>query len=72
MVTGDTLEKFKKANREKILAGETSTPEIPMGEEWPEKHNQTDRTLGRCPIVTINPVTLSMSNVAKCSGSVFF
>ncbi len=40
VVTGDTLEKLKKTNREKILAGETSTPEIPMPEEWPEKHNQ--------------------------------
>lgn len=40
VVTGDTLDKFKKANREKILAEETRTPEIPMPEQWPEKHNQ--------------------------------
>lgn len=40
VVTGDILEKFKEANREKILAGGKSIPEIPMPETWPEKLNK--------------------------------
>jgi nitroreductase len=40
VVMGDTLEKFKEANLEKLKAGSSSTPEIPMPEKWPEKHNE--------------------------------
>ncbi len=40
MVIGDTLEKFKKANLEKLQSGATSIPEIPTPEKWPEKHNE--------------------------------
>jgi nitroreductase len=40
VVIGDTLEKLKKVNLEKFQTGATSTPEIPMPEKWPEKHNQ--------------------------------
>ncbi|MFH0844550.1 MAG: nitroreductase [Pseudomonadota bacterium] len=40
VVTGDTLEKFKKANTEKILAGKSSPPEIPMPKEWHDDLNK--------------------------------
>jgi nitroreductase len=36
VVTGETLEKFKKANRQKSMDGETDSSEIPMPEVWPE------------------------------------
>jgi len=36
VVSGEPLEKFKKANRERCLADESPTPEIAMPEIWPD------------------------------------
>jgi nitroreductase len=36
VVTGETLERFKKANRQKSLDGEVHSSEIPMPEVWPD------------------------------------
>ena len=36
VVTGETLERFKKANRQKCMDGEVHSSEIPMPEVWPE------------------------------------
>lgn len=36
VVTGETLERFKKANRQKCMDGEIHSSEIPMPEVWPE------------------------------------
>lgn len=40
VVMGEILEKFKKGNREKLLSGEKSFPDVPMPEAWPEKPNK--------------------------------
>lgn len=40
VIMGEVLEKFRKANRGKILAGESSPPEIPMPKEWPGDLNK--------------------------------
>jgi len=40
VVTGDTLRNFQKANCEKMFAGEATSPEIPMPEEWPGNLNK--------------------------------
>lgn len=40
VVTGDKLEKFRKANCAEMLAGEAISPEIPMPEEWPANLNK--------------------------------
>lgn len=34
-VTGEPLEQFKRENKEALLAGRTSAPDIPMPGEWP-------------------------------------
>ncbi|MBW2118686.1 MAG: nitroreductase [Deltaproteobacteria bacterium] len=36
VVTGETLERFKKANRQKCMDGDVHSSEIPMPEVWPE------------------------------------
>jgi nitroreductase len=36
VVTGEPLERFKRANKEALLAGQTSIPDIPMPSKWPE------------------------------------
>jgi len=36
VVTGEPLERFKSANKEALLAGQTSMPDIPMPTKWPE------------------------------------
>jgi nitroreductase len=36
VVTGEPLERFKRANKEALLAGRTSIPDIPMPSKWPE------------------------------------
>ena len=46
VVIGNTLGKFKKANLEKFQARATRTPEIPMPEKLPEKHNERYAEMG--------------------------
>ena len=36
VATGDALERFKKENREALLSGKESTPDVAMPEEWPD------------------------------------
>jgi nitroreductase len=37
VVTGEPLARFKSANKEALLAGQTSIPDIPMPTKWPER-----------------------------------
>jgi len=46
-VTGEPLEKFKKQNREALLAGKVSDPDIPMPEVWPDAYKMRYRELGK-------------------------
>ncbi len=46
-VTGEPLEKFKKQNREALLAGQASHPDIPMPEAWPDAYKMRFRELGK-------------------------
>jgi len=46
-VTGKPLEKFKKQNREALLAGKASQPDIPMPEVWPDANKSRYRELGK-------------------------
>ena len=36
VATGETLERFKKENREALLSGKKPDPDVPMPEKWPE------------------------------------
>ncbi len=36
LANGDALERFKKENREALLAGKKPEPDVPMPEKWPE------------------------------------
>lgn len=40
MATGEPLARFKSANKEALLAGQTSLPDIPMPTKWPEALQQ--------------------------------
>jgi len=46
-VTGEPLEKFKKQNREALLAGQASQPDIPMPGVWPDANKSRYRELGK-------------------------
>jgi nitroreductase len=46
-VTGEPLEKFKKQNREALLAGKASQPDIPMPDIWPDANKLRYRELGK-------------------------
>ena len=46
-VTGEPLEKFKKQNREALLAGIASQPDIPMPAVWPDANKSRYRELGK-------------------------
>ena len=46
-VTGKPLEKFKKQNREALLAGQASQPDIPMPVVWPDTYKSRYRELGK-------------------------
>jgi len=47
VVTGEPLEKFKKQNREALLAGQASQPDIPMPDVWPLTYKSRYRELGK-------------------------
>jgi Nitroreductase len=54
VVIGDTLEKFKEANLEKLQTGATSSPEISMPEKWPEKPNERYTEFGKRLLNALN------------------
>lgn len=47
VATGDRLEEFKKENKEAILAGEPSVPEISMPQAWPDANLMRYKMLGK-------------------------
>ena len=46
-VTGKPLERFKKKNREALLAGQASQPDVPMPGVWPDANKSRYRELGK-------------------------
>jgi nitroreductase len=47
VVTGDTLESFKKANRDKFLKGEAQSSDVPMPGMWPGPHKKRYVIVGK-------------------------
>ncbi|MGD9033433.1 MAG: nitroreductase [Desulfobacteraceae bacterium] len=47
VVTGDTVEGFKKANRTKFLKGEAQSPDVPMPGSWPDTHKERYAGVGK-------------------------
>ena len=47
VVTGEPLERFKKENKEALLSGQTSNPDIPMPKKWPEALKKRSVDLGK-------------------------
>jgi nitroreductase len=52
-VTGEPLEKFKKQNREALIAGKVSHPDIPMPEAWPAAYKMRYRELGKSVLASL-------------------
>lgn len=46
-VTGEPLDKFKQQNREALLSGKISTPDIPMPMGWPDIYKKRYSELGK-------------------------
>ena len=47
VVTGDVLEKFKKANMQKVVEGTAQNPDVPMPEKWPDALKNRYRGIGK-------------------------
>lgn len=47
VVTGEPLARFKKANKEALLAGQTSMPDIPLPKKWPDALKKRRLDLGK-------------------------
>ncbi len=47
VLTGQALERFKRANRQSIIAGESPAPEITMPSAWPDAHWKRYRDVGQ-------------------------
>ena len=45
--TGESLAEFKRKNREALLKGKTSTPDIPMPQVWPDRNKLRYKALGK-------------------------
>ena len=54
VVTGEPLEKFKKANREKCVAGEAHMSEITMPEIWPETLKKRYVDVGKSVLTSLS------------------
>ena len=52
-VTGEPLEKFKKQNREALITGNVSHPDIPMPEAWPDAYKMRYRELGKSVLASL-------------------
>jgi nitroreductase len=53
VMTGKPLEAFRKANVEKLAAGEPFRPDVPMPEIWPEHMKKRYGELGRIILATL-------------------
>jgi len=53
VLTGKPLEAFRKANSEKLAAGEPFRPDVPMPEIWPEHMKKRYGELGRILLATL-------------------
>jgi len=47
VVTGEVLEKFKKANMQKLMEETVQHPDVPMPEKWPDALQQRYRGIGK-------------------------
>jgi nitroreductase len=47
VVTGERLERFKRANKEALLTGKTALPDIPIPKKWPDALKQRHLELGK-------------------------
>ena len=52
-VTGEPLEKFKKRNREALISGNVSLPDIPMPAAWPAAYKMRYRELGKSVLASL-------------------
>jgi nitroreductase len=53
-VSGEALEKFKQQNREALLSGIESTPDIPMPVVWPVAYKKRYSDLGKGVLESLN------------------
>ncbi len=53
VVTGEPLEAFKKANRQKILDGVIPSPDIPMPLEWPDRMKARYMGIGKSVLTAL-------------------
>jgi nitroreductase len=54
VVTGEKLEQFKKKNKEALLSGEASSPDIPMPRVWPDTYMMRYKELGKCVLASLS------------------
>jgi nitroreductase len=54
VVTGETLERFKEANRNKFLEGEAQSPDVPMPGMWPDPHKKRYTALGKSALEALS------------------
>ncbi len=54
VVTGDTLERLKKANRDKFLEGEAQSPDVPMPGMWLDAQKKRYAALGKSALQALS------------------
>ncbi len=54
VVTGDTVERFKEANRNRFLEGEAQSPDVPMPGMWPDPHKKRYTALGKSALQALS------------------
>jgi nitroreductase len=54
VITGDTLETLKKANRQKVLDGVLPSPDIEMPLEWPDRMKARYMGIGKSVLTALN------------------
>ena len=72
VVTGAAMETFKNENRGALMAGATSTPDIPMPQEWPDAHKARYRDVGKRVLASLSIERQDMDGRLKYYGDMFY
>jgi len=54
VIIGNTLEQYRKENREAFFSGKPADPEIPFPEIWPDRHNIRYKDVGKSVLTSLS------------------
>ena len=72
VVAGAALDKFKDENRRAMMAGATSTPDVPMPQKWPDANKTRYRDVGKSVLSSLSIPREDIEGRTNYYGDMFF